>query len=117
MSVKGCACLVSEPGPAVLELLVVPHCRSLHRLARPSHQDYCCCSAGKVVVLVDDGLATGVTARAALKALRAKGAAKLVLAVPVGSARTLSELTATGQADEVVCSTDSSPLQGSGAVV
>eukprot|EP00775_Hariotina_reticulata_P012115 gene12115-12254_t len=59
--------------------------------------------SGKIVVLVDDGLATGVTARAALKALRAKGAAKLVLAVPVGSARTVSELTATGQADAVVC--------------
>jgi predicted phosphoribosyltransferase len=56
-----------------------------------------------VVVLVDDGLATGVTARAALKALRVEGAAKLVLAVPVGSSSTLSELTATGQADDVVC--------------
>ena len=38
---------------------------------------------GRTVILVDDGLATGVTARAALRALRAQGPAKLVLAVPV----------------------------------
>jgi putative phosphoribosyl transferase len=41
--------------------------------------------AGQLVVVVDDGLATGVTARAALHAVRARGAARVVLAVPVGS--------------------------------
>jgi putative phosphoribosyl transferase len=42
--------------------------------------------SGRCVVLVDDGLATGVTARAGLRALRAAGAARIVLAVPVAPA-------------------------------
>src|SRR5712691_9687552 len=38
----------------------------------------------RIVILVDDGLATGATMRAAVKALRQRGAAKIVVAVPVG---------------------------------
>ncbi|MEU1451064.1 phosphoribosyltransferase [Streptomyces avermitilis] len=55
---------------------------------------------GRTVILVDDGLATGVTARAALRHLRGQGAAGLILAVPVGSraAETLHE-----EADDVIC--------------
>lgn len=52
---------------------------------------------------MDDGLATGVTARAACTAIRAAGAARVVLAVPVGSAHTVSELQQEGIADVVVC--------------
>lgn len=57
--------------------------------------------AGRTAIVIDDGLATGATARAALHALRRQDPAKLVLAVPVAPPDTLSELT--GEADEIVC--------------
>jgi putative phosphoribosyl transferase len=56
---------------------------------------------GRTVILVDDGLATGGTARAAVRALRQLGAGTIVLAVPVGPPSTVAELRA--EADEVVC--------------
>jgi predicted phosphoribosyltransferase len=55
----------------------------------------------KVVILVDDGLATGATMRAAVKALRERGAAEIVVAVPVGPPDTCDEISQ--QADEAVC--------------
>lgn len=55
----------------------------------------------KTVIVVDDGVATGGTARAALETLRERGAGSLVLAVPVGASETLDELAAV--ADEIVC--------------
>lgn len=57
--------------------------------------------AGRSVVLVDDGLATGVTARASLRALRAAAPARLVLAVPVCAPDSAVALGA--EADDVVC--------------
>jgi len=56
---------------------------------------------GKVVILIDDGLATGATMRAAVKALRKRGAARIVVAVPVGPPDTCREFE--DIADEVVC--------------
>jgi len=56
---------------------------------------------GKAVILIDDGLATGATMRAAVKALRQRGAAKIVVAVPVGPPDTCKEFE--DEADEVVC--------------
>ncbi|MFC5213825.1 phosphoribosyltransferase [Streptomyces coerulescens] len=57
--------------------------------------------SGRTVVLVDDGLTTGLTATAALRFLRRHGPARLVLAVPVGSARTVPAMR--GECDNVVC--------------
>ncbi len=57
--------------------------------------------AGKTVILADDGIATGATARAALRAVRRQKPAKLVLAVPVAPPETVAELAP--ECDEVVC--------------
>ncbi|MFD5772054.1 MULTISPECIES: phosphoribosyltransferase [Streptomyces] len=56
---------------------------------------------GRTVIVVDDGLATGSTARAALRALRARDPGRLVLAVPVGAAEGLALMRS--EADEVLC--------------
>jgi putative phosphoribosyl transferase len=56
---------------------------------------------GRSVILIDDGLATGATMRAAVAALRQQGAAKIIVAVPVGAPSTCQDLKNT--ADEVIC--------------
>ncbi|MBI5721291.1 MAG: phosphoribosyltransferase [Burkholderiales bacterium] len=56
---------------------------------------------GATVIVVDDGIATGTTVRAALKALRLRRPRRLVLAVPVAPADTLADLR--GEVDEIVC--------------
>jgi putative phosphoribosyl transferase len=57
--------------------------------------------AGRVVIVVDDGIATGATVRAALRATRARGPAKLVLAIPVAAPDALAALRP--EADAIVC--------------
>src|SRR6059058_1087277 len=56
---------------------------------------------GRVVILVDDGLATGATMRAAVAALRQRAVAKIVVAAPVGAPDTCRELEQ--EADETIC--------------
>jgi putative phosphoribosyl transferase len=55
----------------------------------------------RIVILIDDGLATGSTMRAAAQAMRAHRPARVVIAVPVGAPQTCAELAAV--ADEVIC--------------
>jgi predicted phosphoribosyltransferase len=68
--------------------------------------------AGKTVILVDDGLATGSTMQAAVAALRAAGPHELVVAAPVASAPACAELE--GQADSVVCAATPDPFYAVG---
>lgn len=66
----------------------------------------------QIVILVDDGLATGSTMRAAVRALRALGPSRIVVAVPVGPRSTCDELME--EADEVVCPAMPEPFRGVG---
>jgi len=56
---------------------------------------------GRTVILVDDGLATGRTARAAALSLRMRGAARVILAVPVAAGASVAEIR--DSVEEVVC--------------
>jgi putative phosphoribosyl transferase len=67
---------------------------------------------GRTVLLVDDGLATGATMRAAVAALRQRQPAKIVVAVPVASEEACDELK--GEVDEVVCARTPVPFLGVG---
>ena len=69
--------------------------------------------AGRTAIVVDDGLATGATARAALHALRRKKPKWLVLAVPVAPSDTLKALAA--EADETICLSEPFPFYAIGA--
>ncbi len=68
--------------------------------------------AGQTVVVVDDGVATGATLRAALKMVRKQGAGHLCLAVPVGPAASIAALKAL--VDELVCLSTPEPFYAVG---
>jgi predicted phosphoribosyltransferase len=67
---------------------------------------------GRTAIVVDDGIATGSTVRAALLALEGVHPARRVLAVPVGPPQTLAELAAV--ADDIVCPLQPSPFRAVG---
>jgi len=69
--------------------------------------------AGRTAIVVDDGLATGATARAALRALRSRRAARVVLAIPV--APTQAIVAFRHEADDIVCLIQSAWFSGVGA--
>jgi putative phosphoribosyl transferase len=67
---------------------------------------------GRCVILVDDGLATGASMLAALKALKVQRPARVVVAVPTASREVCEQMR--GEADEVVCASTPEPLQSVG---
>jgi putative phosphoribosyl transferase len=68
--------------------------------------------AGRVAIVVDDGLATGATMRAATQALRERGVSRIVVGVPVAPAQTCRSLRR--DADEVVCAATPEPFTAVG---
>ncbi|MBR9652065.1 phosphoribosyltransferase [Thalassovita aquimarina] len=67
---------------------------------------------GRTAIVVDDGIATGATTRASLKAVRKRDPAKLVLAVPVAPEDVVEDLR--GEVDEVICLSTPYPFQAIG---
>ena len=70
--------------------------------------------AGRTVIVVDDGLATGSTMRAAVTAIRQQHPERLVVAVPVGAEETCRVLRTDADADEVVCAAMPYPFRAVG---
>ena len=68
--------------------------------------------ANRIVILIDDGLATGSTMRAAAHAVRAQRPARVIVAVPVGAPQTCGELAAI--VDEVICANTPEPFSAVG---
>ena len=81
---------------AAYELAEIARRRSLYRGGKPVID-----VTGKTAIVVDDGIATGATVRAALRALRRAHPAKIVLAVPVAPEETAAKLAE--EADEICC--------------
>lgn len=69
-------------------------------------------ATGKVVIVVDDGLATGATMRAAVRSVRVHAPAFVVVAAPVGAREACDEMR--GEADEVVCLSEPEPFYAVG---
>ena len=67
---------------------------------------------GATVIVVDDGIATGTTLKAALRALRRRHPARLIVAVPVGPHATMAELS--DEVDEVFCLQEPRPFRAIG---
>lgn len=89
-------------GRAEVEAMAKPHLEEIERrkalyLAGRAPAEV----KGRTVIVVDDGIATGATMRAALEMLKARGAGRIVLALPVAPSDTLDALA--GMADEIVC--------------
>lgn len=68
--------------------------------------------SGRIIILIDDGLATGASMRSAAMALRRREPACVVIAVPVASPSTCLDLQ--GEADEIVCALTPEPFYGVG---
>jgi len=89
------------------ERIVLRECERRYRGDRPPLDVH-----GRTVLLVDDGLATGSSMRAAVSALQQEQPARIVVAVPVAAASTCRELAQ--EVDEVVCAQAPEPFQAVG---
>ena len=69
---------------------------------------------GRIAILVDDGLATGATMRAAAAAVRGSDPARVVIAVPVAAAETCEQFRRDPAVDEIVCAQTPAPFQAVG---
>jgi predicted phosphoribosyltransferase len=92
---------------AVEELKEVERRERLYRGGRPPID-----VAARVVILVDDGLATGATMKAAAEVLRQRGPSKIVVAVPVAAAESCDEFR--DIVDEVICGMTPAPFHAVG---
>jgi predicted phosphoribosyltransferase len=91
-----------NPSESEIDRVAASESRELERREREYRGDRPAADVlNKTVILVDDGLATGSTMRAAVAALRWRGPARIVVAVPVGAADTCAEFAA--EVDETVC--------------
>ena len=88
---------------AAEEQLEVERRERLYRAGRPPLE-----IAGRTAILVDDGIATGSTMRAAIQALRAQKPARLVVAAPTAAPATCEQIRK--QVDELVCLTTPDPF-------
>ena len=89
------------------ELALIRERRTRYRPGQPA-----VALAGRIVIVLDDGLATGSTMVAALRAVRAQGPARLVCAVPVAAPDSLARVA--GLADDVVCLATPHPFRAVG---
>lgn len=87
--------------PETIDAITARETQEVERRSRAYRGDAPLTLRGRDVVLVDDGLATGATMRAAVRATRAAGAARIVVAVPVGDPDVCRALAQ--EADDVVC--------------
>jgi putative phosphoribosyl transferase len=92
---------------ADIELRELERRKRLYRGDRPEPK-----VQGKTIILIDDGLATGSTMRAAVKALRQQDPARIVVAVPVSASQTCDEYRM--GADEIICAKTPEPFMGVG---
>ena len=100
--------------PVVIESVITKETEELNRRGqRYRHDRPAPHLKGKTIIIVDDGLATGATMRAAVKALNQADIKRLIVAVPVGASDTCRELRV--EADEVICLDSPDPFYGVGA--
>ncbi len=86
----------------IIDMVTARECQELERRERLYRGSRPAANVrGRVVILVDDGIATGATMRAAIAALRQAGAASIVVAVPVAPPPVCADLR--DEADEVIC--------------